>query len=192
MGFPSAQQVRDGALAAVDNAAQILGAAERAASQAPTVGAFLTAVAREEIGKAKLLLEHLDSGRTGEALPEASWSTLSRQLRTGHRAKLRACARWERELHLGPDPCDYCDLAEPDCPECRATDSAEREHVDTSDYERQLALSCLYVDWDSSDGSWSTPLPLAGSSTSRRYLLGVIDAFRDDVLARTRETEDSR
>lgn len=182
MDVPTALQMSNGALSAVDNAAQILAAAELAGTRSPTVAAFLTAAAKEELGKAKLLLEYAESLRTEEVPSVSGWSSLSRQIRTDHHAKLRACTRWERELRLGPDPCDFCDLADPDCEERGSTNLAYSEHADTSADERQLALSCLYVDWDSTSGGWSTPSPLAGSYVSLRHLLGAIDTFRDNVL----------
>jgi len=181
MDVPTALQMSHGALSAVDNAASILAAAELAATRSPTVAAFLTAAAKEELGKAKLLLEYGQQLRTEEVASDSRWSTLSGQIRTDHQAKLRAFTRWETELGLGPDPCHFCDLADPDCGACTST-IANVDRADTSASERQLALSCLYVDWDSASGRWSAPSPLAGAHLSLRHLLDAVETFRDSVL----------
>lgn len=189
MNVPTASQIANGALFAVDNAAQILEAANVASTHSPTVGAFLTAAAKEELGKARLLLEYFDSTRTQNAPSACDWQHLGRKIRNDHRAKLRAFARWENELGHSPDPCEYCDLEEPDCDACASTNHNQAEQADLSAFQRQLALSCIYVDWDAKSGGWSTPSPVAGSYVTMRHLLGVMDAYRDDVMRRTGRAE---
>ncbi len=185
MNAPTALQIANGAMFAVDNATEILEAANVAWTRSPTVGAFLTAAAKEELGKARLLLEYFESIRAQDTPFVCDWQDLRRRIRNDHREKLRAFARWETELRLGPSPCGYCDQEEPDCDVCASTDQTQAEQTDLSAFQRQLALSCIYVDWDATNGGWSTPQPVAGSYVTLGHLLGAMGAYRDDVVRRT-------